>query len=172
MDGQIYLVTTTTLGRQTIFDDWRMAAVAARALANRELWRDARLCCWVLMPDHWHAMIQLFPGAQLPAVVRRAKVVSARAVNQARRVDGAVWAKAFHDRALRDDESVLDAARYVVANPVRAGLARSVREYPFWDAMWLDPRSASIEGRMHVATTASPVRERATEPPEGVGVMA
>jgi REP element-mobilizing transposase RayT len=160
------------LGRQTIFDDWRMAAIAARALANRELWRDARLCCWVLMPDHWHAMIQLFPGAQLSAVVRRARVVSARAVNQARRADGAVWAKAFHDRALRDDESVVDAARHVVANPVRAGLARSVREYPFWDAMWLDTRSASIEGRMHAATTALPARERTMECPDRLDATA
>ena len=143
MDGQIYLVTTTTIGRQPMFNDWRLAAVAARSLANRELWRDARLCCWVLMPDHWHAMIQLFPGAQLPAVVRRAKAVSARAVNQARRAEGAVWARAFHDRALRDEERVRDAARYVVANPVRAGLARSVREYPFWDAMWLDATVAA-----------------------------
>lgn len=145
MDGQIYLVTTTTLGRQPMFDDWRLAAVAARSLANRELWRDARLCCWVLMPDHWHAMIQLFPGAHLPAVVRRAKAVSARAVNQARRAEGAVWARAFHGRALRAEERVRDAARYVVANPVRAGLARSVREYPFWDAMWLDATTVALE---------------------------
>jgi REP element-mobilizing transposase RayT len=163
MDGQIYLVTTTTLGRQAIFNDWRVAAIAARALANRDLWRDARLCCWVLMPDHWHAMIQLFPGAQLPAVVRRAKAVSARAVNRMRGGDGAVWAKAFHDRALRDEESVLDAARYVVANPVRAGLARSVREYPFWDAMWLDARLPSSESRMYAVAAGISSREPRAE---------
>jgi len=28
-------------------------------------------------------------------------------------------------------------ARYVCANPIRAGLVKSVRDYPFWDARWL-----------------------------------
>jgi hypothetical protein len=32
---------------------------------------------------------------------------------------------------LRDDEATLSVARYILANPVRAGLARSVEEYPF-----------------------------------------
>jgi putative transposase len=29
-------------------------------------------------------------------------------------------------------------ARYVVANPLRAGLVDSIRDYPHWDAVWLD----------------------------------
>jgi hypothetical protein len=28
-------------------------------------------------------------------------------------------------------------ARYVVANPVRAGLVQRVGQYPHWDAIWL-----------------------------------
>jgi len=28
-------------------------------------------------------------------------------------------------------------ARYIVANPLRAGLVESVRDYPHWDAIWL-----------------------------------
>jgi hypothetical protein len=29
-------------------------------------------------------------------------------------------------------------ARYVVANPLRAGLVQTLRNYPLWDAVWLD----------------------------------
>jgi hypothetical protein len=28
-------------------------------------------------------------------------------------------------------------ARYIVANPVRAGLVRRVQDYPLWDALWV-----------------------------------
>ena len=42
-----------------------------------------------------------------------------------------------YDHALRADEDVLAAARYIVANPLRAGLVGSIRDYPFWDAVWL-----------------------------------
>jgi hypothetical protein len=48
-----------------------------------------------------------------------------------------VWQKGFYDRALRSDEDVAAVARYIVANPLRAGLVDSVREYPFWDAIWV-----------------------------------
>jgi hypothetical protein len=32
---------------------------------------------------------------------------------------------------------VLNAARYIVANPLRAGLTRRLGDYPLWDAIWL-----------------------------------
>jgi putative transposase len=38
---------------------------------------------------------------------------------------------------LRNEESVIDAARYIIANPLRAGLVKRVGDYPLWDAVWL-----------------------------------
>ena len=35
-------------------------------------------------------------------------------------------------------EDLVGVARYIVANPVRAGLVNRVGEYPYWDAVWLD----------------------------------
>jgi hypothetical protein len=32
---------------------------------------------------------------------------------------------------LRDDEVTIDVARYILGNPVRAGLAATVEEYPY-----------------------------------------
>ena len=34
----------------------------------------------------------------------------------------------FHDRALRRDEDTLSTARYIVANPLRAGLVKNIRD--------------------------------------------
>lgn len=48
-----------------------------------------------------------------------------------------VWARAFHDHAVRRDEDLTALARYVVANPVRAGLAEDVLGYSWWDAEWM-----------------------------------
>ena len=33
---------------------------------------------------------------------------------------------------------LIDVARYVIANPKRAGLVERVGDYPYWDAIWLD----------------------------------
>jgi putative transposase len=48
-----------------------------------------------------------------------------------------IWQRGFHDHALRDEDDVRDIARYIIANPLRSGLAKSIGEYPHWDAIWL-----------------------------------
>ena len=48
-----------------------------------------------------------------------------------------MWQAAFHDHALRKEENLHEIARYIVANPLRAGLVSSLAEYPHWDAVWL-----------------------------------
>jgi len=48
-----------------------------------------------------------------------------------------VWQDGFHDHALRREEDLKEVARYIIANPVRAGLVTRVGDYPLWDACWL-----------------------------------
>ncbi len=97
------------------------------------------MLAWVLMPDHVHWLLQLGTENALDGVVRRLKAASARAANRAVGRSGALWAPAYFERALRAEDDVAGVARYIVANPLRAGLVRSVRDYPFWDAAWLTP---------------------------------
>jgi REP element-mobilizing transposase RayT len=92
---------------------------------------------WVLMPDHLHWLIQLGDRHSLSEVIRMFKGRSSLAINTVLERAGAIWQRGFYDHALRREEDVEDIARYIVANPVRAGLVRSVREYSLWDAKWL-----------------------------------
>lgn len=133
LPGQIYVVTTTTAGRLPLFADFELALAAARAIAAPRA--ELTLLCWVLMPDHLHALVELNEGT-LSRAVGGMKARTSMAVNRARVARSAVWAPAFHDRALRHEDDLLDVARYIICNPLRAGLARSVREYAFWDAIW------------------------------------
>jgi putative transposase len=75
-------------------------------------------------------------GADLSRVVLRVKSRSAIVIHRLCGETGPLWQKGFHDHAVRGTEDMRTLARYVVANPVRAGLVRSVREYPHWDAHW------------------------------------
>jgi putative transposase len=137
LSGQLYLLTTTTWQRRPCFLDTQHARMAARMISAVELWSPSRCLCWVLMPDHWHALIELGEAANLSTTVQRIKGVTARKVKQHCAFDGPLWAKGFHDHALRRDESVEKAANYIIANPVRAGLVRDPMHYPYWDAYFL-----------------------------------
>ncbi|CAN7254418.1 transposase [Pseudoxanthomonas sp. LjRoot168] len=141
--GRAYLVTFTTAERKPLFKQPGRAMDACRAMTCSRLWYRSRLLCWVLMPDHWHGVIELGELDSLPTLVQRLKSNSARIVRLRHPDTGQVWEKGFHDRALRDASGVLATARYVVANPLRAGLACSVGEYAWWDAVWISNDTAA-----------------------------
>ena len=86
------------------------------------------------MPDHLHWLFAL-NHSFISEVVRRLKGKSAYAINSYRGYHAKVWQKGFHDHALRHDIKAV--ARYIIANPLRAGLVDSIGDYPFWDAVWL-----------------------------------
>lgn len=135
--GQIYLVTFTTAERRPYFSEWKIAADGARAICEPLLWQRSQLLAWVLMPDHWHGLIALGEFDTLPTCVGRLKGRTSRLLRQRYAALGPMWAPAYHDRALRKEESLVDVARYLVMNPVRAGLVRRIGDYPFWDAVWI-----------------------------------
>ena len=135
--GRVYLLTFTSHQRAAHFADWSLAQVAARAFAQTPLWRKSNLLCWVLMPDHWHGLVRLSGTETLGQVMSRVKAVTARSINAARADRGRVWSAGYHDHAVRDEEDLVALARYIVANPVRAGLCEHPGQYPFWDAIWL-----------------------------------
>jgi putative transposase len=133
VEGQIYLLTSVTAGRMPWFAETENAEAVCHVIQSPATWHDASLLCWVLMPDHWHGLLQL-GRADLSLVMNRFKSLSTkRLVSMHGRP---AWMRGFHDRALRRDENLLGAARYIVANPIRAGLVCRVRDYPWWGAVW------------------------------------
>ena len=137
LPNHVYLVTTTTAKRLPVFFDFKAACSACRCFETRALLGDARMLAWVLMPEHAHWLIQLGAKDALGDVVARLKSASARSVNRVLRRKGALWARAYHDHALRADEDMKTIATYIIDNPVRAGLVERVGDYPFWDAVWV-----------------------------------
>lgn len=137
LPGHAYLLTTVCADREPLFGDWPCASAVAATLAEAGLWRDARLECWVLMPDHLHALVTLGDEA-LPQLACRIKAVTSGVANRVLQRQGRpVWARGYHDHALRREADLRAVARYVIANPLRAGLAETPGGYPYWDASWL-----------------------------------
>jgi REP element-mobilizing transposase RayT len=131
--GREYLVTAVVEGRIALFADLGAARACIRALAES----DGHWLAWVLMPDHFHGLLSLNGDADLSGTVGRFKGLSARAVNRLLDRRGPLWQPGFHDRALRRDEDRVAVARYIVANPLRAGLVSRLADYPHWDSVWL-----------------------------------
>ncbi len=94
------------------------------------------LCGYVLMPDHWHALVSTHYPLTISRVVRDVKQLSARAINaasaqkflsrgdinRARRRRGSLWQHQFWDRFVRNAKEFAARLEYMHLNPVRKGL--------------------------------------------------
>ena len=134
--GRAYLLTTVTYKRRPLFLDWRLARLLVEEMRRLHDQQLAHSLAWVVMPDHLHWLVQL-QEMPLTKLVLQLKSRSAIAINRPRNSSGRVWQKGFYDHALRREEDLPATARYIVANPLRAGLVSRIGDYPLWDAIWL-----------------------------------
>jgi len=137
--GREYLVTTVTHERVPWFQDFYSARLLVMEMQRLEKEGVAAWLAWVIMPDHFHALLSLGSAVSLGEVMNKLKGRSAR--NICVRLGRAVsfWQRSFHDHALRREEDRLEIARYVVANPLRVGIVERLGDYPHWDSVWLSP---------------------------------
>ncbi|KGD64093.1 hypothetical protein Y5S_02633 [Alcanivorax nanhaiticus] len=129
--GQQYLVTAVTRNRAPWFEETAAARLLCRNFIAMEKMGAGETLCFVVMPDHFHWLLSLSGKYSLSQTVGMLKSQTARAMGQS------IWQRGFHDHALREEEDCVQIARYIVANPIRAGLTTNVRLYPYWNAMWL-----------------------------------
>jgi putative transposase len=132
---RIYSVTTVCYRRQPLFLD--MTAVDAVADELHRLSQDGVVdhIAWVLMPDHLHWLFHLRDGT-LAYCMQLLKGRSARSINRGRDSNGTVWQAGYFDHALRHEDCVGKHARYIVENPVRAGLTTVVGDYAHVWCAW------------------------------------
>ena len=134
--GRLYMLTTVTHQRRPLFHNLRHARLVIHNLRHAE---QQHYCCslaWVVMPDHVHWLIEL-KDTTVGTLMQRFKCQSSNALRKDGVKASPVWQPGYYDRALRRDEDIREAARYIVTNPIRAGLVERVGEYSHWDAVWL-----------------------------------
>ena len=133
----IYSVTLVTHQRQNIFRDFQSARFLIQTLRQSDLEQHSETIGFVVMPDHVHWMFKLTSLKALSDVMMTVKGRSSRKINTIRQSHKPVWQKSYYDHCLRHDEDLIKNMRYIVANPLRAGIVSSLKFYPHWDCIYL-----------------------------------
>ncbi|WP_434569675.1 REP-associated tyrosine transposase [Pseudomonas sp. Z3-8] len=134
--GRAYLVTAVVHKRQPVFSDWRLGRLLVAEFKHAHDSGQVNSLAWVVMPDHFHWLLQIM-DSQLSRIIGATKARCTHSVNNTIGATGPLWQSGFHDRAIRDDVELLPFARYIIANPLRAGLVSRIGDHPLWDAAWL-----------------------------------
>ncbi|WP_111640224.1 REP-associated tyrosine transposase [Marinomonas shanghaiensis] len=133
-----YFITFNTLDKIPYFNDFSLAHLFCKQIEANQRHHKCTWLTWVLMPDHFHGLVKLEKhSSTLPTIIGNLKGASAFNVNKHLKRSGKLWQPSFYDRALRAEEDRLHIARYIVANPLRKGLVKSVKDYPFWNSLYL-----------------------------------
>jgi len=135
ISNQIYLITSVTNKRKPIFTDLYAGRTLVQVLYDASL--DATTICYVIMPDHFHWLIQLGETQALFHVMQQIKTRSGFSIKQQLNLKEKIWQAGYHDHALRKEEDIKAVARYISANPLRAGLVSRIEDYSLWDACWV-----------------------------------
>ena len=134
--GRAYLITAVVHERRPLFGDWRLGRLLVTEFRRLHEEQRVNSLAWVIMPDHFHWLVQL-EAHTLARLMQVTKSRSTLSINRALNRQGAFWQTGYHDRALRNDQDLRPFARYIIANPLRAGLVEKIGDYPLWDACWL-----------------------------------
>ena len=128
-NGDPFHVNIATAHRREVFRDPRLAVMVTRRL-DAQMWeRGGPVLAFCVRYDHLH--VELIANPDLILWVRLFK--SATAAQAARiGLQGQLWQRGFHDRCLaRGYRTLAEVARYIVENPVRAGLVQRAEDWPY-----------------------------------------
>jgi putative transposase len=117
-----------TRGRHTVFNDPRFANICLEALEDSRSKHRAIIHSYSVMPDHVHILVQVADDTSLTKFVRLFKQLSGYRLKQESGIFQ--WQTSYYDHILRKNEAVIDVARYIWENPVRAGLADVAAAHP------------------------------------------
>jgi putative transposase len=88
------------------------------------------LTAYCYMPDHLHLLAEgRVAASDCRRFIARAKQFSG--FHYQKMFGERLWQRYGYERVLRVDEETLSVARYILENPIRAGLASNVLDYPF-----------------------------------------
>ena len=135
--GRAYHVRTSTADGRAIFTDLACGREVVGALRYQHECGAVESLAFVVMPNHLHWLFVLTGTLPLHRVMQGVKGFSALRINRRLGRRGPLWQDGYFDRALRADDDVRVVARYIVANPLRAGLVERIGDYALWDAKWL-----------------------------------
>lgn len=140
---RIFSITLSTLHRQSLFTVQDMTTEFVESLRNSASRYDLSILIYCFMPDHVHLLVQNGEHSDLIRFINSYKSWTTK-VAWKYGFEGSVWQRSFYDHILRNDESVERHIRYIIENPVRAGIADTWIEHPYTGSFAFDLRDFDL----------------------------
>jgi putative transposase len=126
-----YFLTICVDKRARLFLDIELGQFVATQFLQIAMRFGFEVIAYCVMPDHIHVLVAAqSEDCVLKPYVHRCKQATGYNWKHDRRHHTRLWQEGFHDRILRDTDPTEGVIRYILENPVRAGLVNDPRAYP------------------------------------------
>lgn len=126
-----YFLTFCTFERNRYFEQATSVEIALEQILRAGTQHGFVILAHCFMPDHVHLLVEgERENADLKVFLKSAKQYSGFYFKQ--RTRNSLWQRYGHERTLRECEDTRSFIKYMIENPVRAGLVKSPIEYSFW----------------------------------------
>ena len=143
-ETRTYLVTAVTAQRRSLFQVTATAELLERTILDYRGQEKFLLHAFVIMPDHFHALITPAPDVSLEKAMQFIK--GGFSFRLKCKLD--VWMRSFNESQIMSEEKFMGCVRYIEENPVRRGLVTTPQAHPFSSAARgpLDPMPVNLQG--------------------------
>jgi putative transposase len=121
------LVTAVTAQRRSLFQVTATAELFQQTLLDYHRQGKFLLHAYVIMPDHFHALITPAPDVSLEKAMQFIKGGFSFRLKSKHDV----WMRSFNESQVSTEEKFLSCVRYIEENPVRRGLVSTPEAYSF-----------------------------------------
>lgn len=128
-DNCYYHIINRGNGRQQVFHKDEDYAAFLGLMQQARLKHPVRLHAWCLMPNHFHMLVQPEHGDELNKYMQWLMTSHVRRYHAHYKTSGHVWQGRYKSFIIQSDEHLLTVARYIEANPVRAGLSSTAAQW-------------------------------------------
>jgi putative transposase len=129
-ETRTYFVTAVTAQRRSLFQVTATAELLERTILDYHSQGRFLLHAFVIMPDHFHALITPAQDVSLEKAMQFIK--GGFSFRLKSKLD--VWMRSFNESQIMSEEKFLGCVRYIEENPVRRGLVAVSQAYPFSSA--------------------------------------
>jgi putative transposase len=132
--GYAYHVINRGNGRATVFHKPQDYEAFLSLLSEAKKRHRVKIFGFCLMPNHFHLVVEPAHQTALSQFMQWLLTSHVRRYHKHYGSSGHVWQGRFKSFAVQRDEHLITTLRYVLQNPVRAGLSETVREWPWSSA--------------------------------------
>jgi putative transposase len=148
-EARTFFVSATAWGRRSLFQTERMARLFLDVLRENREKKRFEVHEFVLMPNHFHALLTPAAETSLEKCVQHIKGgFSFRAKKELGFV-GEVWQAGYNEYRVKDAGDYREHARYIHENPVRARMCVDPKAYAYSSASGkyeVDPAPTHLRG--------------------------